>query len=177
MTCTDYNECLGQNGGNDCNTNAFCLNTPGSYTCTCDPTYVGNGVLCYVKPFPIPSIIDTYSTVVTWNKFSAATGYTIALVAVGVHFLPPSPFWKISKITSHNLSSFLSSFLSSLAGSNSVEHCLCIGQFRHLLWLECLLCVHHGANQLCCWEQWQHHRNNDHHARTGHCDSSGVNHL
>ena len=34
-TCTDYNECIGQNGGNNCSNYATCTNTPGSFTCAC----------------------------------------------------------------------------------------------------------------------------------------------
>ncbi|WP_169558631.1 EGF domain-containing protein [Myxococcus stipitatus] len=42
--CTDVNECT--NGTNQCSVNATCVNTPGSYTCTCKPGYSGNGRTC-----------------------------------------------------------------------------------------------------------------------------------
>ena len=32
------------NGG--CDTQAICNNTAGSYTCTCQPGYTGNGITC-----------------------------------------------------------------------------------------------------------------------------------
>lgn len=31
---------------NICDKNAFCSNTQGSYSCTCDPKYIGNGLTC-----------------------------------------------------------------------------------------------------------------------------------
>ncbi|KAI8511658.1 complement activation, classical pathway [Branchiostoma belcheri] len=43
-TCTDNDECV--DGSNNCNPDAFCTNTPGSFTCTCKAGYSGNGVTC-----------------------------------------------------------------------------------------------------------------------------------
>ena len=34
---------------NDCHLNASCVNTQGSYNCSCNPTYIGNGSLCEGK--------------------------------------------------------------------------------------------------------------------------------
>lgn len=43
QTCSDINECLSDNGG--CDANAYCTNTPGSYSCgLCKDGYVGNTV-------------------------------------------------------------------------------------------------------------------------------------
>ncbi|MFP2960319.1 EGF domain-containing protein [Myxococcus sp. 1LA] len=42
--CTDDNECT--NGTAQCSVNASCTNTPGSYTCACNPGYSGNGFTC-----------------------------------------------------------------------------------------------------------------------------------
>ena len=39
----DINECAGTN---DCDENAFCTNTEGSYTCSCKSGYAGNGQSC-----------------------------------------------------------------------------------------------------------------------------------
>ncbi|XP_023930883.1 fibrillin-1 [Lingula anatina] len=41
---TDIDECLRNNG--DCDSNAACANTVGSYTCTCNSGYHGNGFRC-----------------------------------------------------------------------------------------------------------------------------------
>ena len=43
-SCVDLNECLTGNGG--CSTNAACLNTMGSRTCTCNNGFTGDGVTC-----------------------------------------------------------------------------------------------------------------------------------
>ncbi|MCA9578773.1 MAG: hypothetical protein KC668_25260, partial [Myxococcales bacterium] len=44
VTCSDVNECT--NGTNNCNANAACTNTPGSFSCACNMGYTGNGVTC-----------------------------------------------------------------------------------------------------------------------------------
>ena len=44
MTCTDENECV--LGTDNCDTNATCGNTTGSFTCACDAGYTGDGVTC-----------------------------------------------------------------------------------------------------------------------------------
>jgi len=44
----DYDECQGQNGGNDCAIEiATCFNIPGSYYCQCNNGYFGNGTSCF----------------------------------------------------------------------------------------------------------------------------------
>ena len=40
----DVNECT--NNVDNCDANAFCKNTGGSYNCTCSPGYTGNGTSC-----------------------------------------------------------------------------------------------------------------------------------
>ena len=43
--CADIDECA-PNGTNDCDINALCTNTAGSYTCECNPGYTGDGETC-----------------------------------------------------------------------------------------------------------------------------------
>ncbi|WP_434041805.1 MULTISPECIES: LamG-like jellyroll fold domain-containing protein [Sorangium] len=43
-TCTDVNECA--LGTDNCDANAACTNTPGSFTCACNAGYEGDGVTC-----------------------------------------------------------------------------------------------------------------------------------
>ncbi|WP_437791806.1 FG-GAP-like repeat-containing protein [Sorangium sp. So ce693] len=43
-TCTDVNECA--LGADNCDANAACTNTPGSFTCACNAGYSGDGVTC-----------------------------------------------------------------------------------------------------------------------------------
>ena len=44
LSSADVNECLLQTA--NCSTNAFCTDTEGSYNCTCNFGYTGNGVTC-----------------------------------------------------------------------------------------------------------------------------------
>jgi hypothetical protein len=59
ITLLDENECVTES---PCLTNATCNNTEGSYTCTCDTGYSGDGFSCDGKseigiPIIIPVII------------------------------------------------------------------------------------------------------------------------
>lgn len=42
--CLDVDEC--EEGTHDCHENAKCMNTDGSYTCTCEEGYSGDGKNC-----------------------------------------------------------------------------------------------------------------------------------
>ena len=44
----DINEC-DQDNDNNCHENAQCTNTEGSFTCSCNPGYTGDGVNCTSK--------------------------------------------------------------------------------------------------------------------------------
>eukprot|EP00295_Goniomonas_pacifica_P017340 CAMPEP_0175859224 /NCGR_PEP_ID=MMETSP0107_2-20121207/30132_1 /TAXON_ID=195067 ORGANISM="Goniomonas pacifica, Strain CCMP1869" /NCGR_SAMPLE_ID=MMETSP0107_2 /ASSEMBLY_ACC=CAM_ASM_000203 /LENGTH=1043 /DNA_ID=CAMNT_0017175811 /DNA_START=16 /DNA_END=3147 /DNA_ORIENTATION=+ len=43
-TCSEVNECATSNGG--CDSNAGCVNNVGSYSCSCDTGYTGDGMSC-----------------------------------------------------------------------------------------------------------------------------------
>ena len=58
----EINEC--ETGKHDCDSNAFCNNTEGSYICTCKPGYTGNGVNCTGKIRKWKPSAD--STAITW---------------------------------------------------------------------------------------------------------------
>ncbi|VVC26101.1 Hypothetical protein CINCED_3A019659 [Cinara cedri] len=45
--CVDVNEC---NTVEVCHMNGYCTNYPGSYSCSCNPGYVGNGLKCLPLP-------------------------------------------------------------------------------------------------------------------------------
>ena len=46
---SDVDECA--NKSHDCDVNAYCNNTVGSYRCTCNSWYQGNGTSCYFREF------------------------------------------------------------------------------------------------------------------------------
>ena len=48
VNCADFNECDNENN-NTCHENAQCINTEGSFTCSCKPGYTGDGVNCTSK--------------------------------------------------------------------------------------------------------------------------------
>ena len=47
LTTIDIDECI--RSTDNCDTNAVCTNTHGSFTCTCQSGYAGNGVTCNGK--------------------------------------------------------------------------------------------------------------------------------
>ena len=59
MAILDIDECI-----NGCDVNAVCTNTHGSYTCTCQSGYSGDGVICEgVLKHDI-----VYNTIVFWPR-------------------------------------------------------------------------------------------------------------
>ncbi|MEJ1282873.1 sushi von Willebrand factor type A EGF and pentraxin domain containing 1 [Cricetulus griseus] len=80
-SCLDVDECA---VGSDCNEHASCLNTNGSYVCSCNPPYMGDGkncaaVSCGAPPAPENGGVDgsvfTYGSKVTYR---CDKGYTLA---------------------------------------------------------------------------------------------------
>ena len=54
----DIDECL----SNSCNVNGICANVPGSFICTCNPGYSGDGFMCAGMPcFPVHLPFQTLS--------------------------------------------------------------------------------------------------------------------
>ena len=45
LSFSDVDEC--SSGGNNCDDNAQCLNTEGSFACNCSKGFEGNGTVCY----------------------------------------------------------------------------------------------------------------------------------
>ena len=56
----DINEC--SDNSDNCDVNAYCNNTVGSYNCTCNPGYTGNGTTCTGKYLFFPEYSDS-----AWN--------------------------------------------------------------------------------------------------------------
>ena len=48
FNCADIDECESDDL-NNCHENAQCTNTEGSFTCSCNPGYTGDGVTCTSK--------------------------------------------------------------------------------------------------------------------------------
>ena len=62
-TCVDVDECAA--GTDDCDTNADCTNTPGSFTCRCQQGYVGNGKQCMPAPAALVDSVTRLQIVLT----------------------------------------------------------------------------------------------------------------
>ena len=66
LNFSDLDEC-GTNS-DDCDVNAVCNNTMGSYTCTCKPGYSGDGHKCYYGNFS-EYTADHFRVLLTWNSY------------------------------------------------------------------------------------------------------------
>jgi outer membrane protein OmpA-like peptidoglycan-associated protein/fibronectin type 3 domain-containing protein len=78
ITCQDINECSTNNGG--CDVHASCTNSTGSYSCTCQSGYIGNGVTCAqlpAAPTGLAAASGNTQNTVSWNPVSGATGYDL----------------------------------------------------------------------------------------------------
>ena len=73
---TDIDECAMES--DNCAENAICMNIPGSFNCTCNEGYTGDGTSCVGKPvhqiwkLSCSSLIHVRPTVIqivcTWDK-------------------------------------------------------------------------------------------------------------
>ena len=62
FTILDVNECL----TTPCDANAVCTNTPGSFTCACNPGYSGDGLTCN----------GMYMHVILWTRNNTSEVFT-----------------------------------------------------------------------------------------------------
>jgi hypothetical protein len=112
----DINECVQNNGG--CSVNATCTNLPGSYACTCNSGYSGDGVTCTQTPKVVTLTAPnggeqwTSGTVrnITWTSsavnsvhlhYSLDNGSSWVLIATNVPAAPGTHAWTLpSGVTS-----------------------------------------------------------------------------
>ena len=63
----DIDEC--SNGSHDCDVNANCINTNGSYSCTCEEGYTGKGESCQGKiRLDFEKLVVTYTYITGSDK-------------------------------------------------------------------------------------------------------------
>ncbi len=73
--CT-YNECIGENGGHDCDGNATCTDAHPGFDCTCNEGYTGGGHIGGCTPIPATRVF------LTNQVFSGALGGALGADAV-----------------------------------------------------------------------------------------------
>ena len=62
----DVNECI--NGTHNCDNNATCQNTLGSFNCSCNPGYDGNGTSCFGMAFIEFYVYNSLCILQIWQK-------------------------------------------------------------------------------------------------------------
>ncbi|XP_065180019.1 fibrillin-2-like [Sycon ciliatum] len=82
-TCQDINECS-PSSVNDCDSSAACTNTVGSFTCSCNAGYHGNGTTCRACGFTESNVAGIDSA----GKVTCSIGYTRVQGIVAVASCP-----------------------------------------------------------------------------------------
>ena len=62
---TDINECI--SGSAECHDNATCSNSDGSYECTCNTGFSGDGIKCISEILYIPSLFPVLLVIIVSN--------------------------------------------------------------------------------------------------------------
>ena len=62
---------------NDCHPNASCVNTQGSYNCSCNPTYIGNGAICEGK-----FVIFRLRNLITYDLLNAIKEFAESIIQI-----------------------------------------------------------------------------------------------
>ena len=66
LNTVDVNECL-NSSLNDCDVNASCMDTFGSYMCSCNDGYFGNGFNCSGKLLSVP--MYDYRLITSYRRY------------------------------------------------------------------------------------------------------------
>ena len=96
VLCADINECE-SNDSNNCDENAQCSNTEGSYTCSCNTGYTGDGVICTSKlATTLLAILCTYSIHLLNLQMSMSVNWR------HIHVIPmPTVLTQMAALTAH----------------------------------------------------------------------------
>ena len=79
----DTNECT--LGTDNCDANAACADTEGSFTCTCNPGYEGDGVTCQSKNTVCFNNYAYNHTCIIW-QLTQMSAFLVWTTAIAMHF-------------------------------------------------------------------------------------------
>lgn len=82
-SCADVDECA--TGTDDCDPNAACTNTPGSFDCVCNPGFTGNGRMCTPTD---PLALSVQSVAVGMADGETSATGALGLPVVGANAVP-----------------------------------------------------------------------------------------
>ena len=74
---------------NECHPNASCINTQGSYRCSCNPTYIGNGSECegtfgFLQTFYYQYLIKSNPLLLKWPLSSNSNSDLAELIWISI---------------------------------------------------------------------------------------------